>query len=77
MKKMTMIITCLTLMSLTACKKDRTCTCTDDDGDKTTTNFYKVKKNDVRDNCVSYQTTSYDASRAESFTGQKRTCELK
>ena len=65
------------VLSLSACKKDRTCTCTWDDGDKTTTTYTKVRKRDVRQACLTTQTTSFDAKSNISVTGQKRTCELK
>jgi hypothetical protein len=77
MKKLLLITAAFNLFIITSCKKDRTCKCTYDDGDITTTEFFKVRKKDARLNCMSNQTTTYDSKTATSSTGRKRTCELK
>ncbi len=65
MKKLSLIIVAIAFISLVACKKDRTCTCTYIQAQGTTsitstqtTKYTKVKKVDVRDKCLSYVSTS-------------------
>lgn len=79
MKKITLALACVGLMSLTSCfKKERTCTCThtDENGNATvsTIKFSKIKKSDAKDAC-SNESTSI------TFGGQTQTtktdCELK
>lgn len=65
MKKLSLIIVAIGFISLVACKKDRTCTCTvvmtqgsTSASGTYTTKYTKVKKGDVRDKCLSYTETS-------------------
>jgi len=77
MKKISLLVTFVGLVALTSCKKDRTCACTYDDGDTVTTTYTDVKKSQITSDCVSSQTTTYDARNVTSNTGRKKTCELK
>lgn len=50
----------LIILFVSSCAKDRTCVCTDDDGDTTETEFENVTKRWMKNSagCVSYTVTS-------------------
>jgi hypothetical protein len=59
MKKVFLFVVVAGVFTLASCTKDRTCTCTDANGDKTVTVIKKVTKDDMRANgCVTTTTTS-------------------
>ena len=78
MKKILLIAAVAGLASV-SCRKDRTCTCTETPTTGTattyTTKMYKVSKDDARERCIGYQTTT--SFGAVSVTGDNVTCELK
>ena len=70
MKKLTIILGCACLMSLTSCfKKERVCTCTSTytnsggtvtTSEPSTTTYKKIRSGNAKDQCVSY---TYESSR--------------
>lgn len=67
----TLIAVAALTFTLASCKKDRTCTCTDESGDVTKTEYKKVTKNEA--DCYSGTYTVTYGSITETGT---RTCEL-
>ena len=64
MKKITLkflSIMTISIFVFSSCAKDRTCVCTDEDGDKTETEYENVTKKWMKNSadCVSY-TVTYD-----------------
>jgi hypothetical protein len=59
MKKLSLIIVAITVISLVACKKDRVCTCTESTPGSTPekVTLVKVTKRQAKANCVSTQET--------------------
>ncbi|MDI1233095.1 MAG: hypothetical protein PSX81_02305 [bacterium] len=55
MKKLSLTIVAIALISFVACKKDRVCTCTDS-GISEKTTYNDVTKRQGKANCVSYTT---------------------
>lgn len=80
MKKLTLIVLAIGVISLVACKKDRTCTCTvtQTSGSSAvsytqTVKYTASKKGDARANCLSYTATEGVGTTLVTTTG---TCTL-
>lgn len=87
MKKRLLLAAIVSVIGLSSCKKEMTCTCTttqtDSNGIVTTgeprvTTYKKIKKSDAKDQCMSmkYDATSTSGSQTSTFKFEDK-CELK
>lgn len=74
MKKITLLAVAFVAISLASCKKARTCTCTDNNGDKTVTVTDKISKEDANLVCPKTYTGKYTSGSSTSNSSQ--TCVL-
>lgn len=56
MKKVLLLGGVVFAMSLTSCKKDRNCVCTDEDGDTESFTYENVNKSDAKEACDAQST---------------------
>jgi hypothetical protein len=49
------LILCASMLSLASCKKDRVCTCTDQDGNQTKYDIRNQTLNEAKSQCNSYE----------------------
>lgn len=87
MKKTTIAIITLCVISFASCKKDRTCECTDTSTSSSssttssttrTVTYKKIKKRDAKDACLSYnQDNTYASGSSSSSNNYKSDCKLK
>ena len=74
MKRILLFVAIASVFTLASCTKDRTCTCTDADGNKYVTVYRKVTKDDMRvAGCVTTTTTT-TSSGGVSSTPDTFTC---
>lgn len=57
MKKAILMVAVIAAASFTSCKKDRTCTCVDSNGNSKVVTYTKASKRDARSQCLSYTYT--------------------
>ena len=57
MKKALLFVAVISAFSVTSCKKDRTCTCTDSTGGSSVRIYTKSKKSQAEAACLSYTET--------------------
>ena len=71
MKKITIIAVAALAISFASCKKARTCTCTEPNGNKSVTSMDKVSSNDANASCP-----KTSESKAGTTSGGVTTCVL-
>jgi len=69
MKKITLALSCLGILSLASCKKERTCTCTDVSTGGTasvyTIKYDKISKKEAKDVCNKSSTSTTEGGTTE------------
>lgn len=74
MKKITILAVAALAVSFASCKKARTCTCTDNNGDKTVITMDKMSSGDANAACPKTFTGKYTSGSSSSNSSQ--TCVL-